>query len=268
MVRSLLIRGMLVGLLAGLAAFGFARWKGEPSVDKAIAIESYLAAQEPAEAGGHSHDPVSRAVQGTAGLGTGAIIFGVAMGGLFALVFSVAYGRLGLRTARGTAAALGVLAFVGVYVVPWLKYPPNPPAVGLEDTIGRRTGLYLTMILLSVAAMVVAAVVRRRLVPRFGAWNATLVVGAGYVVAMGICFAALPGVNEVPQLAIPGVIDGVADAVLTFPSSVVWDFRIASLGVQAVTWTVIAVAFGPLAERLLETDRVRLSSRSASPSST
>jgi hypothetical protein len=93
-------------------------------------------------------------------------------------------------------------------------------------------------------------------------------VGAGYVVAMGICFAALPGVNEVPQLAIPGVIDGVADAVLTFPSSVVWDFRIASLGVQAVTWTVIAVAFGPLAERLLETDRVRLSSRSASPSST
>ena len=103
MVRSLLIRGMLVGLLAGLAAFGFARWKGEPSVDKAIAIESHLAAQEPAEAGGHSHE-VSRAVQQSAGLGTGTIIFGVAMGGLFALVFSVGYGRLGLRTARGTAA--------------------------------------------------------------------------------------------------------------------------------------------------------------------
>jgi len=265
MVRSLLIRGMLVGLLAGLAAFGFARWKGEPSVDKAIAIESYLAAQEPAEAGGHSHE-VSRAVQQSAGLGTGTIIFGVAMGGLFALVFSVAYGRLGLRTARGTAATLGVLAFVGVYVVPWLKYPPNPPAVGLEDTIGRRTVLYLAMIVLSVASIVVAAVVRRKLVPRFGDWNSTLLVGAGYVVAMGICFVALPGFNEVPQLAIPGVLDTVADAVLTFPSSVLWDFRIASLGVQAVTWTVIAVAFGPLAERVLEPDRLRVPSRSASPS--
>jgi hypothetical protein len=258
---------MLVGLLAGLAAFGFARWKGEPSVDKAIAVEKYLAAQEPAGAGGHSHE-VSRAVQGSAGLGTGTIIFGVAMGGLFALVFTVAYGRLGLRTARGTAATLGVLAFVGIYVVPWLKYPPNPPAVGLEDTIGRRTVLYLVMIVLSVAAIVVGAVVRRRLVPRFGALNSTLMIGAGYLVVMGICFAALPGVNEVPQLAIPGVIDVVADAVLTFPSSVLWDFRIASLGVQAVTWTVIAVAFGPLAERVLEADHGREPSRSGWPSST
>ena len=43
MVRSLLIRGLLVGLVAGLAAFGFARWKGEPSVNKAIAFEDYVA---------------------------------------------------------------------------------------------------------------------------------------------------------------------------------------------------------------------------------
>ena len=39
MVRNLLIRGMLVGLVAGLAAFGFARWKGEPNVNKAIACD-------------------------------------------------------------------------------------------------------------------------------------------------------------------------------------------------------------------------------------
>ena len=268
MVRSLLIRGMLVGLLAGLAAFGFARWKGEPSVNKAIAIESYLAEQEPAEAGGHSHDPVSRSMQDSAGLGTGAIIYGVAMGGLFALVFSVAYGRLGLRTARGTAATLGVLAFVGLYVVPWLKYPPNPPAVGLEDTIGRRTGFYVVMILLSAGAIVLAALIRHKLVPRYGGWNSTLLVGAGYLVVMGICFQVLPAFNEVPQLEIPGVVDAVADAVLTFPSTVVWDFRIASLGVQAVLWTVIAVAFGPLAERVLEPDRVGVPARTASPSST
>ena len=44
-------------------------------------------------------------------------------------------------------------------------------------------------------------------------------------------------------------------------------FRIASLGLQAVTWTVIAVAFGPLAERVLEPDHGRAASRSASPSS-
>src|SRR5215831_9419821 len=107
MVRSLLIRGMLVGLLAGLAAFGFARWKGEPNVNKAIAFESYVEYDLHHEAA--EPEPVSRALQDSAGLGTGTLLYGVAMGGVFALVFSIAYGRLGLRTARGTAAVLALL---------------------------------------------------------------------------------------------------------------------------------------------------------------
>jgi len=253
MVRSLLIRGMLVGLLAGLAAFGFARWKGEPSVDKAIAFESYVETQHHEPAG---HDDVSRSVQDSAGLGTGAILYGVAMGGIFALVFTVAYGRIGLRTARGTAAVLGLLGFVGIYLMPLLKYPANPPAIGQSDTIGKRTALYLAMVVLSVGALVAAVVVRRKLVARFGAWNATLLAGGGYVVAMAACYLALPGVNEVPQAAIPGVVDAVTDASVTFPPVVLWNFRVASLGIQVVVWTVIAVAFGPLAERLLEPKRV------------
>src|SRR3954449_3608730 len=132
MVRSLLIRGMLVGLVAGVAVFGFARWKGEPNVRKAIAFETYV------ENNVHHDEPepemVSRALQDSAGLGTGALIYGVAMGGIFAMVFSVAYGRIGLRTVRGTSALIALLGFVAVYVVPLLKYPPNPPSVGQADT--------------------------------------------------------------------------------------------------------------------------------------
>jgi hypothetical protein len=254
-VRSLLIRGLLVGLVAGLAAFGFARWKGEPPVNKAIAFESYVDAHRDTPESAHD-EPVSRSVQGSAGLGTGAILYGVAMGGIFALVFAVAYGRLGLRTARGTAALLGVLGFVGISVVPLLKYPANPPAIGQDDTIGRRTALYLAMLVLSVAALVAAVVVRRRLVARFGAWNATLLAGGGYIVAMAVCYLALPGVNEVPQLAIPGVVDAVTDGGVTFPPVVLWNFRVASLGVQVVMWSVIALGFGPLAERLLRPQTV------------
>jgi hypothetical protein len=250
MVRSLLIRGMLVGLVAGLAAFGFARWKGEPSVNTAIAFESSVEAQHGETAA--AHEDVSRSVQDSAGLGTGAILYGVAIGGIFALVFSVAYGRIGLRTARGTAALLGLLGFIGIYLVPLLKYPANPPAIGQEDTIGKRTALYLAMVVLSVAAIVVAVVVRRRIVHRFGAWNATLLGGGGYVVAMAICFLALPGINEVPQVALPGVVDAITDAGVTFPPAVLWNFRVASLGIQVVLWAVIALAFGPLAERVLE----------------
>jgi len=250
MVRSLLIRGMLVGLLAGLAAFGFARWKGEPNVNKAIAFESYVEYDVHHEAA--EHDVVSRSVQDSAGLGTGAILYGVAMGGIFAIVFSVAYGRIGLQTARGTAALLGLLGFVCLYVVPLLKYPANPPAVGQSDTIGRRTTLYLVMIVLSIAAVVGAVIVRRHLIPRFGQWNATLLVGGGYVAVILLCYLLLPGVNEVPQQAIPGVVDAVTDAGVTFPPSVIWNFRVASLGIQAIMWTTLALVFGPLAQRLLD----------------
>ncbi len=39
MTGRLLVRGMLVGLLAGILAFGFAKVFGEPQIDKAIAFE-------------------------------------------------------------------------------------------------------------------------------------------------------------------------------------------------------------------------------------
>lgn len=52
---SLLYRGMLVGLVAGLIAFGFARLYGEPYVDRAIAFEESHEAAEEAQSG-HSHE--------------------------------------------------------------------------------------------------------------------------------------------------------------------------------------------------------------------
>jgi hypothetical protein len=239
---------MLVGLAAGLLAFGVARVLGEPQVDKAIAFEEYVESNVHHSAGEDA--PVSRAVQDSAGLGTGAILYGVAFGGLFALVFAAAYGRIGTMTARGTAAVLGLLGFISVYLVPVLKYPANPPAVGNPDTIGRRTTLFLVIMLLSIAAMVAAVVVRRRLAYRLGEWNATLVAAGGYVAAMALCFVLLPGINEVPQQALAGVVPAVTDAQTTFPAVVLWRFRIASLAIQAVMWATLAVGFGLLAHRL------------------
>ena len=42
MARTLLVRGMLVGIVAGLIAFTFARLYGEPRVDSAIAFEKSM----------------------------------------------------------------------------------------------------------------------------------------------------------------------------------------------------------------------------------
>ena len=251
MMRGLLILGMLAGLLAGVFGFCFAWTVGEAPVEAAIAFEAHVASI--AHADEHEEaEIVSRAVQSTAGLGTGTLIYGVALGGIFALVFAVAYGRVAPLAARGTAALIGGLGFTAISLVPFFKYPATPPAVGNPDTVQLRTGLYLALLVISIAAMVLAVLLQKRLTPRFGGWNATLIAGGAYLVVTVLCYAALPGINDIPQQALPSVVSAVGDAGITFPPTVLWSFRVASLGLQAVIWTTLALVFGALAQRQLE----------------
>ena len=156
MVRPLLVRGMLAGLAAGLLAFAFAYAFGEPQVQAAIDFEEHLArlAHEPA-----ATEEVSRGIQRTLGLLTGIVLMGIALGGVFALLFAWAYGRIGPLGARATAALLALGAFVTVTFVPFTKYPANPPTVGNPDTIDRRTVLFVAMICISLLAFVAAAAI-------------------------------------------------------------------------------------------------------------
>ncbi|MER6098521.1 CbtA family protein [Streptomyces sp. NPDC001728] len=258
-VRSLLVRGMLAGLIAGLFAFAVAYVVGEPSVNGAIAVEEAQSAQAPhsghgdttvaesvgsgeSSAAGHTHegqeDPaVSRPVQSTLGLATGVLVYGVALGGIAALAFSFALGRIGRFSPRATAALTAGAAFTTVYLVPFLKYPATPPAVGNPDTIGKRTTLFFLMILLSVLLGVAAVIAGRRLAPRLGNWNASLAAGAGFVVVTAVAFAVLPANDDAVQAS--------------FPAALLWEFRLASLAIQLVLWAVFGVVFGALAQKAL-----------------
>ncbi|MFJ8281384.1 CbtA family protein [Streptomyces griseoviridis] len=230
-VRNLLVRGMLAGLGAGLLALVAAYLLGEPSVDKAIGFE---------ESHAHSHEHevelVSRSLQSTAGLATGVLLYGVAFGGIAALAYCFALGRVGRFSPRATALLLSGCALLAVYVVPFLKYPANPPAVGDGDTIGKRTTLYFLMMVLSVLLAVAATLLGRRLAPRLGNWWATVAAVAAFAVVTGLAFALLPVINEVP-----------AD----FPAAVLWRFRLAALAIQLTLWTGFGLLFGELAERVL-----------------
>lgn len=177
---------------------------------------------------------VSRPVQTGIGLLTGVAVYSTAFGGLFALVFALAYGRMVDLGPRATSALLATAGFVAVYVTPMLKYPGNPPSIGLPDTIGMRTHLYFAMILISLAAMIMAGMLRNQLNPRFGIWNSALIAAGTYILIMaGVAFA-LPNVNEVPE---------------DFPAKVLWQFRIASLGGQLIMWATLGLLFGVAAER-------------------
>ncbi|MFE0581601.1 CbtA family protein [Streptomyces sp. NPDC058874] len=229
--RTLLVRGMLAGLLAGTAAFLVAYLLGESAVDAAIAVEEAAA--------GHDHGgeaPVSRALQATAGLGTGVVLYGVALGGLAALVYCFALGRIGRFGPRATAALVTAALFVVVTLVPFFKYPANPPAVGDPATAARRTALYLLMIVLSALLAAAAVILGRRLAPGLGNGNASVAAGAAFALLIGISYAVLPGVSEVPA---------------GFPAALLWEFRLASLAVQSTLWTTFGLAFGFLADRAL-----------------
>ncbi|MCX4765470.1 CbtA family protein [Streptomyces sp. NBC_01275] len=228
-VRNLLVRGMLAGLAAGVLALFVAYFLGEPNVDSAIGFE---------EAHSHEHEMeiVSRSLQSTAGLATGVLLYGVAFGGIAALAYCFALGRVGRFSARATALLLSGCALLAVYVVPFLKYPANPPSVGDPDTIGKRTTLYFLMMLLSILLAVAATLLGRRLAPRLGTWYATVTAVAAFAVAIGLAYAFLPVINEVP-----------AD----FPATLLWRFRLSALAMQVTLWGGFGLVFGELAERLL-----------------
>ncbi len=241
MTGQLLVRGMLVGLLAGFLAFGFASVFGEPQIDKAIGFEEQMshmhAAAEPGAAHDHEEELVSRGVQSTVGLLTGLLVYSVSLGGIFALVFAFALGRVGSVGPRGLAALLALAAFVAIILVPGLKYPANPPSVGDPDTIGQRTKLFFLMLLVSVSAMVIAINAARKLIARRGLWSGAILAVGLYLVIVAVAGALFPTINEMPE---------------GFSAVLLWKFRVASLGIQIVLWTTVGLTFGWLAERKLQ----------------
>jgi hypothetical protein len=232
-LRNLLVCGLVAGLCGGLLAAGFATLAGEPAVRQAIAYEDAHAVAHGDE---HPAEPVSRALQESAGLLTASLVLGLSLGGLFALAFAFAYGRVGRASPAATAGWLAAAAFTVVHLVPFLKYPSSPPSVGDPGTIGRRTALYAVMVAVSLLAAVAAARLRPLALRRTGGSAATLLALAAYVAVVLAAALALPGIHEVPR---------------DFPATTLWRFREATVGMQATLWAVIGLVFAAGAQRVM-----------------
>lgn len=259
--RAFLIRGLIAGLIAGLAAFFVGYLVGEPHIDTAIALEDANSAADEAAApaeeehaeDGHAHvhgedgtvaehahehgeggTVVSRESQSTWGLLTGTVAMGLALGGLVALVVAGVAGRIGRLSVRQTSALVSLLAYVSCALVPFLKYPATPPAVGNGDTIGHRTAVYFGFLLVSLLAAIAATVLATRLAPKLG-WYAAVVSGIGlYLAVVVIAAVAFPTVNEIGD----------------FPADTLWYFRVSSLLTIATLWGTIGVVLTGLLGRL------------------
>jgi hypothetical protein len=275
MEKRLILRGVLAGAVAGLLAFVFARIFAEPQINAAIAYESGRdaaqsaldkAAGVPAEAAGP--DIFSRTLQANVGIGVGMVLFGMAMGALFAVAYTVCLGRVGNLRPRTLALLVAGSGFAGLYFVPFIKYPANPPAIGHPDTIRDRGNLYLVMVACSLLFLIAAVWLGKRLAPRFGNWNATLLAAAAYVAVIGVVMGLLPSLGELSanvkeyghhatETPLPLTDSHGAIVYPGFPADTLFSFRFYSAVAQLLLWAVLGLVFGPLAECLLTGERQR-----------
>jgi hypothetical protein len=270
MEKKLILRGTLAGAVAGLLAFLFARIFAEPQIQKAIDYESARDAAQALldKAAGltapeQGHEVFTRTIQANVGIGAGMIMFGAAMGALFGVTYAICLGRVGNLRPRSIAVLVAAGGFLAIYLVPFLKYPANPPAIGHADTIKDRSALYLLMVFFSILFLLGAVWLGQRLRSRFGNWNATLLAGAAFVVAIGVVMLILPSLGHLSHnKANYGNFDTETPQPLTdangkivfpgFPADVLASFRLYSVGAQLILWSALALIFAPMAERLLE----------------
>ncbi len=247
-VTSYLKNGLIAGLIGGLAAALFMVTVGRGPINDAIALENSAATEVGVDAddahehdgqvgAGHIHEELfSRGVQEIGGA-IGLLVYGVGIGLIFAVVLGATGPMLGTRSPFGASLRLGALGFWSVVVIPFLKLPANPPAVGNPDTIDQRTILYFAILAASIALTVFVAQLIHR--STRGSVATGWIAAAVYTVGLVILFAVLP---DTP------------DAV-TAPADLIWRFRLSSLGALASLWAAVTLVMGTLMERQARIDQ-------------
>ena len=237
---TILRRAVLAGLLAGVAAAVFVGLVAEDSIDAAIAIEEAGAAAEHdtgestdsgEAAHGHGDDEAlfTRSQQVVGGLAA-AVVFGLVVGVVFGTVYAAIRHKITVGSETGRVLLLAAAAYLATAVLPSLKYPANPPAVGDPDTVNERTLLYFTFLAAAIILAVAVGMLYKRLAARLERSAAVVSTAA----------AALAGV-AVLLVVWPASPDTVAE---DFPAQLLWDFRLESLATVTIIWSTFGLGMG------------------------
>lgn len=217
MIRRLLKQGVLAGMAAGGALALVLRLIGEGPIGRAVGLE-----------GGGGDELFGRGAQQLGGMAA-AVLYGAAIGAIFTIAYAAVRHRLRAADDWRAAVGLSVAGFVAIFLLPFLKYPANPPAVGNPDTIGRRTALYLVALGWSVIATWGG----------WRAWRAFLARDMGLHQAVPATTAVWVALAAIGLVALPASPDPVAA-----PATLIWQFRIATLAGALTLWSVLGMTFG------------------------
>lgn len=213
-----LVSGATAGTFLGIINQGIV----EPYIERAIEIE-----MQNASANGEIINPMEfssyRLWQKGGEIAAGAIL-GMSMGALFGIVFAYSHGSLPGSSAKRRALILAGILWLVLYLLPAIKYPANPPAVGDPETIYYRQSLYLAFLAISGFGALGLAVLYGKL--KFGMKK--VAVPLAYAGIMAGAFLLLPPNPDE----------------ITAPLDLVLGFRLASGLTMTVFWVLLGVVSG------------------------
>jgi predicted cobalt transporter CbtA len=216
-----LVSGAIAGTILGLIN----QILVEPYIDQAIAIEV-----ENTVASGESVD-VDELVQYRLWQKGGEIVAGTILGTSISALFGIVYiySRDSLRGSNNKKKGLilaGIMFFV-IFLIPALKYPANPPAVGDPETIEYRESLYTRMLVISGFTALGVAILYRSL-GQTRRESRKIIVPTVYAVIIALAFVVLPANPDE----------------ITIPSNLLMNFRIVSAITMGIFWGILGILLG------------------------
>ncbi|WP_018353139.1 CbtA family protein [Longispora albida] len=228
-VVTLLGRGLAAGGVSGVVAGGFAYLLAEPVIGKLIDIESARSAA----AGETGEETFTRGEQ-RFGLLVALFAEGLAFGILFALVYALVHKAEPSSEPWRRSLRLAGAGFLGVWLIPFIRYPAAPPGVGDGDTVGLRSDAWLGAIVLGLVAVAGAMLLHSWLAAKGSPEPVRhLVTAAVPVVALALSFLVLPDNPDAMEI----------------PPNLLWDFRAVSAGANLLLWAGIGIVMGLLGLR-------------------
>jgi predicted cobalt transporter CbtA len=226
------IAGTILGLVNQLAV--------EPYIEHAIELEMQNTAQS-----GQVINPAEFAAYrfwqkgGEIAAGT---ILGLSIGSLYGIVFAYTRGLVpGSNNKKKALIVAGIMWFV-LFLMPALKYPANPPAVGNPETIYYRQSLYIAFLAISGFSALGLAFLYQKV----ASLNTNkAIIPSAYAVIMAGAYLAMP--------ANPDSINAPIDLVI--------GFRITSAITISMFWGLLGIIFGTFWDKLNPDETTRISVR-------
>ncbi len=213
------------GALSGLILAGVNLLVVEPFIDKTISLETSKAIASGKQIDINEQNSY-RIWQKSGSLVAGSVL-GMAYGSLLGIVYAFIRKFLPFSSDIKKAIFLSLIIYSVMFMIPFLKYPGNPPAVGNPATIYLRESLFLGYLAVSTITTLSLGIVfyKFRQVKHI-----SIIIPLVYAIIISSAFILFPPNPDK----------------ISIPMDLVNSFRIASASTQLVFWIVLGTTFGLL----------------------